>query len=223
MFDRFGDDARAVVGFAHDAAGRLGHEHVGTEHLLLGLLGRGGRTADLLRAGGATLDGCRSKVAEWGGRPGGRTGRPDGELDRTERAQRVLQRADRLSLRRRDPEVGPAHLLASLLDVEGTAGQVLRGVGADVAVLRGRVVDLLDQPEGHGPAGPAGPDEPPPDPIGPGPTPAGPELRCPACGTGIVGGLRSSTVESADDDGGTRPVVIVSCRSCGTVLGARPA
>src|SRR5882724_7946068 len=41
MFERFGEGARAVVVHAQDEAGTLGHDFMGTEHLLLGMLDPG--------------------------------------------------------------------------------------------------------------------------------------------------------------------------------------
>src|SRR5206468_11578737 len=58
------------------------------------------------------------------------------ELPLTERANRAMERAGRLSLRRRDPKVEPEHVLLSVLDVEGRAGQVLRVINVDPLRLR---------------------------------------------------------------------------------------
>src|SRR6202044_3204838 len=48
----------------------------------------------------------------------------------------ALERAARLALRRHDALVDTSHILLSVLDVEGRAGQVLRGLGVDLNALR---------------------------------------------------------------------------------------
>ncbi len=113
----------------------MGHGHIGTEHLLLGILAEGhSRAAHALTGAGATLDGCRDKVVEaTGSKVGGPRG---GDPGYTDRANRALERAGRLSLRRRAPAVETEHILVSVLDVEGTAGQVLRGLTVDLARVR---------------------------------------------------------------------------------------
>jgi ATP-dependent Clp protease ATP-binding subunit ClpC len=219
VFERFGDEAQAAVSLAGREAEGLGHDRIGTEHVLLGLLGTPGSTARVLRAAGATLDGCRSKVAELAGppRPRSTTGpaAAAGARPLTERAQRAIQRADRLSLRRRDVEVEPAHLLVSLLDVEGTAGQVLRGLSVDVVELRGAVSGLLDRGDESGRPN----ESPTPDPDG---RRSAPEPRCGTCGAAVDPGplVRVVPIEDADDR--PRVVVIVYCRSCGAIFGANP-
>src|SRR5207342_165590 len=54
MFERFTDRARKVTVDAQAAARRLGHGHIGTEHLLLGLLENDGIAAQVLSGAGVT-------------------------------------------------------------------------------------------------------------------------------------------------------------------------
>ncbi|MFJ5927280.1 Clp protease N-terminal domain-containing protein [Kitasatospora sp. NPDC092948] len=75
MFERFAEEARRAVTLAEDEARRLHHQHLGTEHLLLGLLARPqDPTARLLARFGLDLDAGRSAVA-------GLIGGPDPERD----------------------------------------------------------------------------------------------------------------------------------------------
>ena len=61
MFEKFTRQARQVVVDAHEESRRLGHDHVGTEHLLLALLGPDSDgAARLLAAAGLTPDGVRA-------------------------------------------------------------------------------------------------------------------------------------------------------------------
>ncbi|HET6810994.1 MAG TPA: Clp protease N-terminal domain-containing protein [Acidimicrobiales bacterium] len=207
MDTRFSDATRAVVDHAEEEARRLGSPLVGTEHLLLGLLGPGrNRAARLLLGAGATLDGCRSKVIELAGTSGAVP--RSGGLELTDRARRTLERADRLSLRLRAPHVEPEHILVPLLDVEGRAGQVLRGVGVDVSLLRDAA------------AGEMTPEAPPVVPAGAAPSTS---PRCPGCGADVIDGVAHRLVRSHDPDGGAMQIVLVHCGACGTTIGAAPA
>jgi ATP-dependent Clp protease ATP-binding subunit ClpC len=65
VLERFDDDARAAIDGAYRAAQEMKHGQVGTEHLLLGILGEfQSSAAAALAACGATPEGCRAKVAE---------------------------------------------------------------------------------------------------------------------------------------------------------------
>lgn len=138
VLERYSPSARRAVDLAAVEARRLGHPHVGTEHLLLGVLAEGHNpAARLLHAAGAPLAACREKVSEALARrdlPAPERGGADLEL--TDRAARAMDRAGKLSLRMKSEEVRTAHLMVSVLDVEGTAGQVLRGLNVDLGALR---------------------------------------------------------------------------------------
>jgi ATP-dependent Clp protease ATP-binding subunit ClpC len=210
---RRSDATQAVLDHAEDEARRLGSPLVGTEHLLLGLLGPArNRAARLLLGAGATLDGCRSKVMELAGTSGAEP--RSGSLELTDRARRTLERADRLSLRLRAAHVEPEHILVPLLDVEGRAGQVLRGVGVDVSLLRDAA------------AGDMTPEAPPAVAVG-GMVPAGgaspSSPRCPSCGADLTTGVAHRIVTSHGADGGTLEMVVVHCAACSTTIGAAPA
>ena len=65
MFERFTDRARRVVILAQEEARMLGHLHVGTEHLLLGLIReRDGVAAQVLVEFGAHLKRVRKQVIQ---------------------------------------------------------------------------------------------------------------------------------------------------------------
>ena len=133
-----GDDARAAVTRAETVARELGQALVGTEHLLLGLLAGDSAASRALLAAGATRAAARHKVAETV--VTGAVRPVDGALEATPRAARAIGRAHRFSHHDKAETVGADHLLLGVLDVEGTAGQVLRGIGVDVAALRSSIV-----------------------------------------------------------------------------------
>jgi ATP-dependent Clp protease ATP-binding subunit ClpA len=244
--DRYSDGARRVVALAGSESEALGHHHIGTEHLLLGILADGqSPAAATLVAAGATLAGARPKVAE---AVGGR--RPEtvaGDLPLTARAKRVLERATRFSLQRRSPEIETEHILLAILNVDGTAGQVLRGLGVELNALQEAVTELELVVPTKAPARtkpgaaaqkprPAAADSkaasstrPPrssqPAKRQPEPGPAiaadpPPEPRCPDCGTPLTGALLTRAMPTHDESGSPGAVVVVYCGRCGSALGA---
>jgi hypothetical protein len=207
VLDRFSDRSRRIVVLAQEEAAHLGHQHVGTEHLLLGLLVEGeSRAAHALVAAGASLDAARHKVTEAVGRSDRQTG---GDLPFSVRAGRALDRASRLSLQRRDAQVEPEHVLLSVLDVEGTAGQVLRGIGVDVVALR-EAVELgpLERVPGVGAERPVG---------------EGVSPFCPVCGAALETALAHRVVQASGVPRKPRGFIVAYCSACGSALGAAPA
>jgi ATP-dependent Clp protease ATP-binding subunit ClpA len=197
--------ARRAVALAETEARELGHDRVGTEHLLLGLAANeGSEAASALFDAGVTLAAARRKVSEAvGPTSGAPTAR--GPLERTPRAERALARAVRFSHARRADLEGTEHVLLGVLDVEGTAGQVLRGLGVDVERLRSALE-----------AGATTPHE---QVIAPS-TPRHVPSRCPQCGSDIDGSLVARMVTALADDG--QPfvdAVVFTCGTCGIVLG----
>src|SRR5207253_2899448 len=93
MFERFTDRARRVVVLAQEEARMLGHNYIGTEHILLGLIHEGeGVAAKALESLGISLEAVRRQVEEVIGQ--GQQA-PSGHIPLTTRAKRVLE----LSLR----------------------------------------------------------------------------------------------------------------------------
>ena len=119
MFDRFSEDTREVMMLAQDEARSLGHDHIGTEHLLLGLLRAGEPAATRF---GVPLDDARDRVRGLVG--GGSAERTIGELRFAEDSKRALSSALRDAIRNGRDEIGPANLLAGAL-AEGGAAQVV--------------------------------------------------------------------------------------------------
>lgn len=231
MLDRFDPPARTSVELAAVEARRLGHPYVGTEHLMLGLLAEGRNPAALLlQSAGASLPACREKVSEaLARRDLPPAPRDAADLTLTDRAARAIDRAGKLSLRLKSEYVGAAHLLTSVLDVEGTAGQVLRGLNVDLTVLRDELSGITADPDAS-----LVREEPRSATVDRAPTPdatdvsagdvsvgeaAGPvEPVCAGCGTPLASSLAHATVAAAD---GVR-FDVVYCSSCGTALGASP-
>jgi ATP-dependent Clp protease ATP-binding subunit ClpC len=151
MFERFTDQARRVVVLAQEQARLLNHNYIGTEHLLLGLLREGdGVAAKALGALGISLEAVRAQVQAIVGQ-GLRA--PTGHIPFTPRAKKVMELSLREALQLGHSSIDTEHLLLGIFrEGEGVAAQVLAGLGADDAQVRGQVVRLLSG-EGE-PAGP---------------------------------------------------------------------
>jgi len=213
VLEAYSADARRVVSLATAEARQLGHARVGTEHLLLGLLADAdSATAAALRGAGATLAAARFTVSEaltstWD------TPEVD-ELTYTPRAQRALERAGRFARRSREAEVTPDHVLLGVLDVEGLACQVMRGLGVDIGKLRATLVAtddvVVEEPAELTPLA----DDAPLVAIRP---------RCPDCGADLDGNLVHTVVAAQGRDGSTTNVGLVYCGACGIAIGAIPS
>ncbi|HEX4904050.1 MAG TPA: Clp protease N-terminal domain-containing protein [Acidimicrobiales bacterium] len=202
----FADDARDAVARAEVVARELGLAQVGTEHLLLGVMAGDSPAAKALSSAGATRAAARHKVVETAGGGGGRS--PDGPLEASARAGRAIGRAHRFSHHDKAEAVGAQHLLLGILDVEGTAGQVLRGIGVDVGALRAALLQTAP-----------GAASTPAEPIEPGEAAA---TICPSC-RAAVDALTFRLVPATDAEGRTGEAVVFSCTACGVVLGASRA
>ena len=201
----FAPDARRAVTLAEVEACGLGHDRVGTEHLLLGLLANeGSGAARVLSDAGVNIAAARHKVSEAVGNTVGATNRVARPLPQTARAARALGRSVRFSHARHADAVASEHVLLGVLDVEGNAGQVLRGLGLDVDRLRASL-DALDFPSGSETV--AADDD----------ARHAPPVRCPSCAAPLDDVAYRDVVASGD--GGPREVTVYSCGACGALLG----
>ncbi len=148
MLENYSVRAQRVVSLATVEAQQLDHPRVGTEHLLLGLLSDDGDApAEILRSAGASLSAARHMVAEL---VNAEAGSHDGEaLPFTPRAERALGRAGRFARQEREPEVTAGHVLLGVLDVEGLACQVLRGLDVDIGHVRDAIVNTSTELAPH--------------------------------------------------------------------------
>ena len=157
MFERFTDRARRVVVVAQQEARALDHHHVGTEHILLGLIHEGeGVAARALTSLGISLPEMRQAVEAIIGR--GTSPRPaSGHIPFTPPAKKVLELSLREALEHGDDYIGTEHILLALIrEGDGVAAQVLAGAGVDLDRARQKVTELLHgRREADVPAAPA--------------------------------------------------------------------
>ena len=148
MFERFTDQSHRAVVLAQEEARRLNHDHVGTEHLLAGLLREErGTAAQVLASSGVTLDAARGQIAALAG-PG--QAPPRGHIAFTARAKKGFELALREATRL-GQQIGTGHLLLGLTgQADCVAARVLGALGMDLAALRARVIaETGSKPEGQ--------------------------------------------------------------------------
>ena len=143
MQDRFTERVRKVMYLAREEAGRLHHDYIGTEHLLLGIIREGeGIAATVLNNLGLDLDTIRQSIENMVPTSGGTL--TIGEIPFTPRAKRVLELSVEEARLFGHNYVGTEHLLLGLIrEGEGVAARVLMELGADRKRVREETLKLL--------------------------------------------------------------------------------
>ncbi|XP_047340757.1 ATP-dependent Clp protease ATP-binding subunit ClpA homolog CD4B, chloroplastic-like [Impatiens glandulifera] len=144
MFERFTEKAIKVIMLAQEEARRLGHNFVGTEQILLGLIGEGtGIAAKVLKSMGINLKDARVEVEKIIGRGSGFVAV---EIPFTPRAKRVLELSLEEARHLGHNYIGSEHLLLGLLrEGEGVAARVLENLGADPNNIRTQVIRMVGE------------------------------------------------------------------------------
>ena len=142
MFERFTEKAIKVIMLAQEEARRLGHNFVGTEQILLGLIGEGtGIAAKVLKSMGVNLKDARVEVEKIIGRGSGFVAV---EIPFTPRAKRVLELSLEEARQLGHNYIGTEHLLLGLIrEGEGVAARVLENLALDLSKIRTQVIRLL--------------------------------------------------------------------------------
>ncbi|MGH9276786.1 MAG: Clp protease N-terminal domain-containing protein [Acidimicrobiales bacterium] len=142
MFERFTVEARSTVLTAQEEARSLGHNYIGTEHLLLALVTVGGPPiGEVLAPYGLTHDAVRADILGIVGRGDGAGA---GHIPFTPRSKKVLELSLREAFKVKHKTIEPAHILLGLIrEGEGVAAQLLVKHGADLRQLRAEVLAEL--------------------------------------------------------------------------------
>lgn len=158
MFDRFTDRARRAISYSKDEAERLGHDRIGSEHVLLGLLKEGsGVAAHMLSEAGIELDAVRRNV-EMRSSPSTDT-QSVGELPFSPAAKALLGHAIDEAQGLGQEYVGTEHILLGLLrDEKSEACSIIVSMGVKLAAIRKSLTDYMqgnteDEPQKEGKEG----------------------------------------------------------------------
>ena len=143
-FNNFTPRAQRAIQLANREADRFNHPYVGTEHLLLGLVGLGeGVAVEVLESMGVSLEDIRLAVERQAGQSG--ETKTAGQLPFTPRTKKVFQLAMVEAQSMHQPQVGTEHLLLALLrEGEGKAAQVLTSLNVNLEDVHTAVRKYLE-------------------------------------------------------------------------------
>ena len=144
MYGRFTEKAEKAIALSQETAVQLGHNYVGTEHLLLGLIKEGSGVASrVLQSQGVTEDKVLKEIEELIGKgeeTGGQT------LGFTPRTKRVLELSFREARRMNHNYIGTEHLLLGIMkEGESVAVRILIDLGVDPQKLYSDVAKMLSE------------------------------------------------------------------------------
>jgi len=143
MYDRLTDRARRVMQYANEEAMSVGHEYIGTEDIILGLVREGvGAFAHVLKSLKVDISKIRGEVEKALRLETDVT--ELGDAPTSPRAKKVIEYAMEESKNLNHSYVGTEHLLLGLLrDHNGVAAQVLMNLGVTLETARGEVINVM--------------------------------------------------------------------------------
>lgn len=143
MFDKFTERAKKIINLAREEAARLGHDYIGTEHLLLGLIKEGGGVATaVIENLGLDLERLKMEVEKSITMGGGTL--TLGEVPFTSPAKKVLEYALEEAQALGHNYIGTEHILLGLIrESDGIAAQVLDHFNLRIEKAREMTIYLL--------------------------------------------------------------------------------
>lgn len=143
MNNMFSDRVKRVMQLAREEAARLGHNYIGTEHLLLGIIREGkGSAVNVLTNLGLNLESIKQSIDDYVASSGGSM--TMGEVPFTPRAKQILEIAANEAKQMKSQFVRTCHLLLALLkDKDGVAAQILAAFGVDHKTAKEEVSAVL--------------------------------------------------------------------------------
>lgn len=144
MFEKFTEGAIKVIMLSQEEARRMGHNFVGTEQLLLGVIGqRHGIGARALKKMKVTLKKARREIELYIGRG---TGFVASEIPFTPRAKRVLEMAVHEGKDLGQNFVGTEHILLALIgESDGVAMRTLDKLKVDIPKLKNLILAYIEE------------------------------------------------------------------------------
>lgn len=144
MYQRFTEKAERAIASSQQSAVDLGHNYVGTEHILLGLVKEGtGVAARVLQAQGITEEKILKEIDELIGK-----GETAGEapVGFTPRTKRVLELAFKEARRMGQGYIGTEHLLLGIMkEGESVAVRIMMDLGVDPQKLLAELIKVLNE------------------------------------------------------------------------------
>lgn len=142
MFNGFTERSQKSFYLAAEEAQKMGHNFIGTEHVLLGISDEGGQACKILSDSGITPDKIRKIIVELEG-----TGNVDStikEIPLTPRTKRLVEVAKNEARELGHNFIGPEHILLGIIrEADGVAGMIIQKLGANLNKLRSDVVANL--------------------------------------------------------------------------------
>ena len=145
MFERYTEDARKVLSRARREAQKFHHDHIGTEHILLGLIKvKTGVAADILEHRNIDLKHAKSEVKKLVVPASPDSGDTFIALPRTTHAHELIDDAVEEARALKHNYIGTEHLLLALLhEKEGRGAQVLGNLGMKLDDVRKDVIKFV--------------------------------------------------------------------------------
>ncbi|CDF58930.1 ATP-dependent Clp protease ATP-binding subunit [Thermobrachium celere] len=144
MFGGFTERSQRVLNLAAEEAQRLGHNFIGTEHILLGIVREGGYASKLLSDYGIDANKLRQEIINIEG-----TGEVDfflKQLELTPRTKRLIEVAKGEASSLNHNFIAPEHLLLGIIrEGEGVAVTLLQKMGVDFNKLRNDLIQNMSQ------------------------------------------------------------------------------
>jgi ATP-dependent Clp protease ATP-binding subunit ClpC len=142
LFGGFTERSQKSLYSAAQEAQKLGHNYMGTEHVLLGITLEGGQAAKILGEMGVTDEKIREAIVEVEGKA-----EPDynsREIPLTPRTKRLVEVARMEARNLNHNYVAPEHLLLAIIrEGEGVAVAILQRIGVDIEKLRNELINNM--------------------------------------------------------------------------------
>lgn len=149
MDAKFSQRVKNVISFSREEALRLGHDYIGTEHLLLGIIREGDGTAMRILDDLGVDDQVLRKKIESATKLGD-TSKPIslGNIPLIKQAEKALKITYLEAKLFKSPSIGTEHLLLAILkDEDNVATRSMRQMGIDYEIVRNELESIMNEPE----------------------------------------------------------------------------
>ncbi|QCX33804.1 ATP-dependent Clp protease ATP-binding subunit [Caloramator sp. E03] len=142
MFGGFTERSQRAFYTAAEEAQRLGHNYIGTEHVLLGIAKEGGQASKILKEFGVTENKIKDLIIEIEGQ--GDIELRLQEIPLTPRTKRLIEISRNEARNLNQNFIAPEHLLLALtVENEGVAIAILQKLGVDLSKLRNEIINNI--------------------------------------------------------------------------------